>query len=130
MIHCIILTTRKDDFLKFYQGLTEDSNCTIHWEESGKQAFDYLANNSVDLVIVDEVIADMDGITFAEQLIKKNPMMQCAVVSPLTPKEFHEASEGLGIMMQLPVNPDKEIGLKLVRQLNKIVELINKSKMR
>ena len=65
----------------------------------------------------------MTGLEFIEKVISKRPMVNCAAVSSLLPADFHEASEGLGILMQLPVRPDQEQAEKLLRQLKNILNL-------
>ena len=49
----------------------------------------------------------MTNLEFAGKLIKLNPMINCASVSSLPSNEFHEASEGLGMMCQLSFPPGK-----------------------
>jgi hypothetical protein len=50
----------------------------------------------------------------------KNAMINQAVVSRLTPEEFHETSEGLGIMAQLPPKPDAGQAKMLMETLKSI----------
>ena len=47
-------------------------------------------------------------------------MINCAVVSTLSSADFHEASEGLGILMQLPAEPGKKEADQLLEHLKKI----------
>ncbi|MCK5229369.1 MAG: hypothetical protein KAR13_03835, partial [Desulfobulbaceae bacterium] len=79
-----------------------------------------------DLVIIDEKFSDMTGLEFAEKLVTVNPMMNCAMVSSLSPEDFHEATEGLGILMQLPLASGKEDAEKLLKHLNSILNLTNR----
>jgi response regulator RpfG family c-di-GMP phosphodiesterase len=80
------------------------------------------ANQSkrVDLVITDETLTDMSGRDLVEQVTMKSPMTNCVAASTLSPDQFHEAYEGLGVLMQLPLTPDAESGDKLVRVLKKL----------
>ena len=48
-------------------------------------------------------------------------MINCAAVSSLTSEDFHEAGEGLGILMQLPVEPGQEYADMLLEQLKSIL---------
>ena len=84
-----------------------------------------LSGTPLDLVVVDEKLGDMTGIEFIETLVSVNPMINCAVVSPLPSDDFHEVSEGLGILAQLPVQPgakDAEDLLKLLNNLKKLLQ--------
>jgi hypothetical protein len=49
----------------------------------------------------------MTGLKFVEKLVLTNPMINCAAVSSLSSKDFHAASEGLGILMPMPVRAVK-----------------------
>ncbi len=78
----------------------------------------------IDLVIVDEQLGDMDGIAFVKQLVKINPMINTAIVSALSADQFHEATEGLGVLMQLPKEPQEKDAETLLAILEKIGALL------
>ncbi len=82
-----------------------------------------LSETSVDLVVTNEELGDMTGLEFANKLIRVNPMINCAVLSPLPSDEFHEASEGLGVFAQLPLRPVKEDAEKLLKHLKNLKNL-------
>jgi len=94
---------------------------------SGNEALDMIANKSINLVIADESLGDMTGLEFAKKLISTYPMVDCAVVSSLSSKDYHEASEGLGLIMQLPVQPEKRHLEQLLLQVNKIIQMTGSS---
>jgi len=83
-----------------------------------------LKDKAIDLVIVDAQLDDMDGIAFINQLVRINPMINTALVSGLTEGEFHEATEGLGVLMQLPLQPREIDGEALLAGLEKIGALM------
>ena len=100
--------------------MEENDDVQMSWAESGKSALEMVSKTAFDLVVADEKLGDMTGLDFAEKLVVINPMVNCAAVSSLSDEEFHEASEGLGLLAQLPVNPAKEHAeplLKTLRQL-------------
>jgi len=66
----------------------------------------------------------MTGIEFMKKLLPINPMINCAAVSPLPPEEFHEASEGLGVLVQLPVAPGKLDAENLLKRLDDLKNLL------
>ncbi len=88
--------------------------------ESGEKALAMLSSMAVDLVVAEEDLGDMTALEFARRLLKINPMINCAIVSGLPHEEFHEASEGLGIMAQLPKQPGAEDAESLVETLKQI----------
>ncbi len=87
---------------------------------SGQQAWDFLGTNKVDVVVADEELADETGLSFVRELTKRQPLINCAMVSPLDPEEFHEVTEGLGVFMQLPVSPGTAEAAKMLQLLKSI----------
>ncbi|MDX9840002.1 MAG: response regulator [Desulfobulbus sp.] len=88
---------------------------------TGAAGLAQLKGKAVDLVIVDEQLDDMSGIEFVEQLVKVNPLANTAIVGSLPDAEFHEATEGLGVLMQLPPHPqdrDAETLLAVVAKIS------------
>jgi hypothetical protein len=75
-------------------------------------------------VIVDEQLDDMSGIEFVEQFVKVNPLANTAIVGSLPEAEFHEATEGLGVLMQLPPRPQERDAENLLAILAKISGLL------
>jgi len=65
----------------------------------------------------------MTGLEFIKTVIAIKPMINCAAVSSFSADDFHEVSEGLGILMQLPVNPGHKYAGKLLERLNKILDI-------
>jgi hypothetical protein len=58
----------------------------------------------VDLVIVDEALGDMSGLGLVRRLLGVNALINTVLVSTESPEDFHEHTEGLGILMPLPEN--------------------------
>ena len=100
--------------------LVEHGDVDLSWAESGETALQRAAINPFDLIITDEILGDMTGLEFAGRLLTVNPMINCATVSRLSPEEFHEVSEGLGLMAQLPAKPGKIQAEELLQTLKYI----------
>ena len=81
--------------------------------------------NGFQIVVTDEYLSDMTGIQLIRELIEINPMINCAAISTLPADEYHEQSEGLGLIMQLPAQPSQEDGKELFKRLNNILNLTN-----
>jgi DNA-binding response OmpR family regulator len=92
---------------------------------TGDAGLSQLQSQKIDLVIVDEQLADMSGIAFVKQLVQMNPLVNTAIVSALTDEEFHEATEGLGVLMQLPHQPQEKDAAALLAILEKIGALLH-----
>jgi DNA-binding NtrC family response regulator len=96
---------------------------TINWVATGRQARETISETTVDLVLTDERLDDMSGLELIKQLVADKPMINCAAISSLSKEAYHEASEGLGILMQLPPSPDGADGERLMAHLNQILGL-------
>ncbi len=123
MIKILLVSSEKDSLSDLASTLEKQNDADISRTETGGKALDMVLDGFFDLVVTDEMLKDMAGLKFAEKLVAVNPMINCAAVSPLSSKEFHEASEGLGLLMQLPVRPGKEHAKDLLERLRKILNL-------
>jgi len=116
----LIITRQPGIFSGLAEGLSDKNTNDIRWADSLTAAH-AAATGSIDLIIIDEKVDERPGLDIAKDMIRVNPMANLALVSSLAPEEFHEASEGLGIMAQLPLNPD-ETNAKLL--LNALAALL------
>ena len=91
--------------------------------DNGKEAVAALLGESFDLLVADEQLEDMPGLELIETVVTRQPMLNCAVVSSLSPEDYHEASEGLGILMPLPPESTAADGARLMSHLNQILGL-------
>ncbi|MCK5230878.1 MAG: response regulator [Desulfobulbaceae bacterium] len=123
MIKLLLISPDKDSFSGMDSALSRHNEVETEWAESGNRALELASDIAFDLVVVDENLGDMTGLEFAKRLLPVNPMINCAAVSPLEPKEFHEVSEGFGILMQLPLRPGEQEAEDLLERLGKILNL-------
>jgi len=122
IIRILLVSRDKASMSAFKTGLEENQVRTA-WADSGRNAIVKIAEGRFDLVVTDENLSDMTGLEFIENVISIKPMVNCAAVTSLLPADFHEVSEGLGILMQLPVSPGQEQAEKLLSQLKIILNL-------
>lgn len=104
----------------FVDGLAKTENSEVLIIDDGSLALDFLSKNNFDLAIVAEKLSDMTGIEFIEKLVTINPMINTAVVSDLSKKDFHEATEGLGVLMAIPSEAGSKDAQGLLAYLYKI----------
>lgn len=95
---------------------------------TGAAGLEHLQGKPMDMVIVDEQLDDMSGIDFVKQLVMVNPLVNTAIVGELPKKDFHEATEGLGVLMQLPRHPQERDAEDLLDLLAKISGLLQSNK--
>ena len=122
---CIFVGRDKNLFSNLEQTLTR-SHMDIEWVDTGKKLLSRLSEHSPgkpELVIIDEQVPDYTARQLVEHVITQSPMTNCVATSSLPPKKFHEAYEGLGVLMQLPIKPSELDAKRIVTQLNKILRL-------
>ncbi|MDM8556186.1 response regulator [Desulfococcaceae bacterium HSG7] len=121
-----LLTVSSDDksFSALAAAFAKHDDVTLFQVLSGAAALKSITDKTYDLIIIDEILDDMAGLELAEKVIKINSMINCAAVSTLAQDEFHEASEGLGILAQLPKNPGAAQAEAILSRLREIINLM------
>ena len=122
MILVLLAGSKSESFSELASTLEYNNAQTVR-VESGTTALSMIKDQKFDLVIADEKLSDMTGLEFMKKLVLINPMINCAAISSLSSEDFHEKSEGLGIIMQLPPNPDKGHAEALLKHLNSILSM-------
>ena len=120
MLKILLVSPDEKSLSDLASALKEHDDVELLSAESGKKALGMALDNTVDLVVTDEGLGDMTGLDLAGRLVSLNPMINCAAVSGLPKEEFHAASEGLGLMDQLSIQPGEEDAEKLLRNLRHI----------
>lgn len=87
---------------------------------SGEMAFNMLSDASFDMLITDDTLGDMSGKDLIEKTVQQRPFMNFAVTGDMPEKQFHDAYEGLGVLMQLPCPPSSTDAKKLAERTCKI----------
>ena len=123
MLNIIVVSPDKNALSNLASAFAEHDDVELLWAESGEKALSIVSNIVVDLMVANEELGDMSGLEFAGRLLSVNPVINCACVSRLSAETFHEATEGLGLMAQLPVNPGKNHAQELLRRLRYIKNL-------
>ena len=119
----LIATEERNRFSALAGALKKRINPDIHWAESGSAALTAAKNLAPLIVIIDEALPDMSGLEFAQDLLKANALIYTALVSGLSPEDFHETAEGLGVLVQLPVSPEKKDAEDIVSGLKSVFAL-------
>jgi len=116
----VFATTRGESLGEFMDSLADSSGQNIDVVSSGTAALEAVKDGAVKLVVIDEGLSDFDSLDLALEVIKVNAMINTATVTSLSAKDFHDKSEGLGVLKGLPVNPGKEDGVELAEILGRM----------
>ncbi len=124
MIKVVVAGQNRQKF-KAVERILKQHPMEMVWTSTGTEALNLVSgardrDKTVALLITDETLADMSGRDLVEQVIMKSPVTGCAAVSTLPSDQFHDVYEGLGVLMQLPPDPDTEAGEKLVAVMKKL----------
>lgn len=119
MITVLLVSQEKKVFTALEAGFS-DNNISTEWVNSGQDAVSLLTNKKFDLFITNEKLPDMEARQLIEKALFQNAMMNSVVLSQLSHKDFHEAYEGLGVLMQFPLEPETEHIQNLMEHLDRI----------
>lgn len=124
MLNILLVGKDPGSLADFAAELSQREGIRVSRAASEKEAWELLGKYRINVVVTDEKIADGSALSFVNELTKQQPLINCAMVSTLLPKDFHEATEGLGVFMQLPVDPGAEEVAKMVQLLESIDALM------
>jgi DNA-binding response OmpR family regulator len=123
MHRVLIVTPHRSRLAEFAQCLAEQHDIQVVWAEDGKAAIADVMRHPPLAVIIDDNLLDMPGFDLVRRLLPINALINTAVISDLSAEAFHEASEGLGIMVQLPPTPAKSEALAVLARLKRMASL-------
>ena len=128
-IKLLLISEDASPFEPLVDALEKQQIVHVDSTRSTERALRLVENNEIEAVIVDEHLEGTSGLDFVNELVRCNPFVNCALVSSLQPAEFHEATEGLGVFMQLKGRPSLQeatsISAQISDHLNKIYRLVS-----
>ena len=97
--------------------LEEEAGEKVHRANTAKEALAMARKQALDLVVLEENLPDMSYLEAVQELLKINAFINTAVVTGLSEEDFHEQSEGLGILAGLGPGVDRDQVKQLMDQL-------------
>ena len=104
----------------FAAALSSDPEVQLKQVATGTEALEAGRTLSPHLMVID-YLPDTEPLSLVQKLLTVNAMVNTAVVSPLADEEFHEASEGLGILGRLPSEPGISEAADLLQKLRQVL---------
>lgn len=101
-------------------GLFMNTEAELHQAASSTEAMTLLREKLIGLVIVDEELSDAPGIELVRMVARNHPFVHCVLVSRLPAEDFHELTEGLGVLMQLSSPPQLSEAKAILAQLSAV----------
>jgi DNA-binding response OmpR family regulator len=125
MFTILLTTAQPDRFEALQEALSTLHSFTFSRVSTGHTALERVRNAAVDLVIIDEELEDMAGVDLVRRLLEVDAMINTVLVTTAPPNDFHERTEGLGILMPLPPVCGQAEALQLTQHLNRLALLTN-----
>ncbi len=120
MLLIVLATARPEAWLAFAAALASDPEVHLKQVASGAEALEAGCTFAPHLMVIDH-LPDTEPLSLVQKLLTVNAMVNTAVVSPLGEAEFHEASEGLGILGRLPTEPGISEAADLLQKLRQVL---------
>lgn len=117
----LLTTSRVDELEKFISGLGLDKHEPLLVAGSAQELLDLVSNHKLSLIIIDENLSGSDTFDLIRSILGIDAMINTAILTDMDQKDFHEAGEGLGILMSLPLNPGEEDGRELISKLKQVL---------
>jgi CheY-like chemotaxis protein len=117
MLEILLATPQQDRFQVLQSELTHLHPTHFSHAPDGRAAMEQVRSATVDLVIVDEDLGDMSGLELVRELLGVNALINTVLVSTESPGDFHEHTEGLGILMPLPKSCGKAEAARLIERI-------------
>lgn len=118
----IVVSPQIEKWDAFTAVLGSQSQMEIAEAHTGTQALVAAREKKPVAVVVDQNLGDMAGIELVVQLLEVNAMINIALVSDQSEEIFHESTEGLGILMKLPTNPNGPAAVNFLKCLSGVIK--------
>ena len=120
MLLIVLATARPEALRSFAAALSSDPEVQLKQVATGAEALEAGRTFAPQLMVID-YLPDTEPLSLVQKLLTVNAMVNTAVVSPLADEEFHEASEGLGILGRLPAEPGTGEAADLLQKLRQVL---------
>lgn len=118
----LIVSGNREKFKEIENLFSSDPDYEIFFAKRKDQVLDLVKNNFFTLAVCDESTADdFPGKKLIEEIIKINAMVNTALASNLSDEDFHEFTEGLGILKKMSQNPTEKEAKELFDYLQMII---------
>lgn len=116
-----LISPRPDALADFAAELEAHSDVELVWARTKEEALDLATRLAPALMIIDGDPPDLDGIELVRSILTVNAMINMALVSDLPEVEFHDVTEGLGLLARLSPRLGRDEATDLHRRLLSVI---------
>lgn len=127
MLRIVCATQDDAAFTKLTEYLRREVAIELIEVHSAAAAKEVLSEQQAGLLIAAEQLEDSSGLDCVRQVAAQFPLVHTALCSMRTPEEFHAATEGLGVLLQLPPQPSRSDGKRILERMEQIEALLDAS---
>ena len=116
-MHVILASARPGRLATFAGTLARTTTAQVEIVASWDEVLHRVRTAPPAVLVIDEDLDEADPLDRARELLRVDPWVHVAVVTPLDGAAFHEAAEGLGIVAPIPPEPGADDAESLARTL-------------
>lgn len=120
MYTLLLVSPRMGDLSDFTATISAQPDITIHQVDSRKDALRMVREQKPHLVIIDQEIRDKNPLDLVMELLVINAMINTAMITSMDADEWHEKSEGLGMMPPISNPPTEKDAHTLLESFRKM----------
>jgi CheY-like chemotaxis protein len=120
MFRIVIVSSNLSSLSALSQALQVGGRLSVEWVGSGEDALELVKRAAPDLFILDEKEGEPPDFALVRKIMQQNAMINVIMVGRMPEKDFHDAAEGLGILMQLPSQPGPAEAEALLARLKRV----------
>lgn len=121
MLRIVLFGDMPDHMRSFAEAVSADPEVRLDRATSEAEVLDLVRDKRPDLVIFDSGGSEPDSLALVRKTISVDAKVNTAVVSSLSESDFHEKSEGLGVLCALPPRPGPGDAAVLLRKLRAVL---------
>jgi len=121
MLHIVLFSDMPNHMRSFAEGLSADPEVRLDRAATEAEILSLVRDKCPHLVIFDSGTSEPDSLELVRKTISVNAMVNTAMVSSLSESDFHEKSEGLGILCALPPRPGAGDAAVLLQKLRAVL---------
>lgn len=115
----LAVTERSVELAEFLNALQEQAGMDVMVATSGKAALERMKADQPPFVVLDLELPDAEPFRLAMDILSVSAMTNLAAITGLSEADFHDKSEGLGMLCAIPPEPGATDALPVAEQFRR-----------